>query len=285
MKNNSDYKNLILHPIFEFYVSAKHECNNYNNIVEGSWGKITSEWHYYAHETFTLEKNFLPQYMYKYKGKKNENHHPVFKKTVLKREVYFSNGKETIVIPLEAWKGHWLVKAANQAGIISENSDANMKVIINKFARIKKERIVGGYKLYKLYFGDMFWQYSIEKNIAIKAYKDFKNRTIRFHGDNLKDCILGLEVKLEKMNLPLSHLSPKINENLKNTKISRKICYNMGFCKTGVKEFCSTYNLSNDSYITLNKLRKIVNENSVRKVSPFIDELRDIGNKFGYSII
>jgi hypothetical protein len=265
MKRKRGYTKLSYHKILDFYLCDNMETFNFKDIEPESWGKITEEWHFYAHESYTLEKQIIKGSTY-------------IVKKVYEREVIFSNGKITKVIPISKWQGYWLILAGLKAGILKEDNSQKKVIQMNSSAKVEELESVGNIKVYKLSIGSLFWQYAVEK---LPPYTGLKKAVI-YHAHTMEEALSGLEAKLILL-LPSKKVL-KFDGRKSGNIITREDCLALGFCKNGIDSFCNDYGISEINSIGAVKLLNIVKKKPFGLAMPYLDELQVIMQKHGVEL-
>lgn len=177
------------------------------------------------------------------------------KRTIDSREVNFYNdGKIKYSIEVKTFAGNYLIDAIIEGQKILEQKIKGLaKVQLNKHFSVILIRKVLNVEIFERKLGDA----------QIDFCALYKNET--FHAATISATIAGLQKKL------------KANIYFDREKINKELGFELGFCETGIKEFCTDNNLNFDSTYSRKYLRNIVIANRSENCKKYASELKKIG--------
>lgn len=176
----------------------------------------------------------------------------------------YGRGYQTKSVPLNSWAGDYVVKAINQLQLGPKKSKIKLKVRLNKAFDAKLIKELRGYKFYqRTLLGDVY-DYVIESPAGAV-----------YHDDDYNNLIKGLRTKVKKIRTKLF----KFNSSI---LIDWKLCKQLGFCDTGIEEFCSQFNFNPKNSYDIHEIITRVQQNK-KRAAPFIAELNMLSKSIGYS--
>jgi hypothetical protein len=188
------------------------------------------------------------------------------KNTYSNRQVIFKTinklGKVVeLSYPLTTFAGAFMEKAiASYFGITKIKCPNELKSLqLADYFTITETNAINGYRLFKRSIGTVLWDYAI---------LDTKTGTT-YHASESDQLVSGLRKKLEAK---LSHETAIIN---------RKTGYDLGFCDTGMKQFCSDNSIDLDGSYTRSELRNIVIQHRAINHQKYRWELSRVGIHLG----
>jgi hypothetical protein len=189
----------------------------------------------------------------------HRNHGP--KTTITGRFVKFvsPSDKKVKTVELESWRGNWQLKAIVAAGLVRPQK-GQMNIRLNEAFEIKKIGKKSGITFYiRTLKGEIF------------DYCAVTPLGMTYHAESPIACIKGLKIKraaLQRKEVAV------INWNFLKT---------LGFCDTGIKEFCSIFGFSVKDSVTPDEVYDRVKANPAAAV-PFLTELKTLAETIGYSV-
>jgi len=181
----------------------------------------------------------------------HKSHGP--KRTINSREVnFYKDGKFNFQIDLKSFAGNYLIDAIIDV-LKLEKVKANSKIQLNKYFSISLVRKVLNVEIYERKLADA--------HIDFCAF--YNNET--FHASTMAGTVSGLQKKL------------KANIYFDREKINKEVGYQLGFCETGMKEFCTDNDLDFDGTYSRKDLRNIVIANRADNCKKYASELKKIG--------
>jgi hypothetical protein len=182
------------------------------------------------------------------------------KVTVTGRFVKFisPSGKKTKLVSLEGWRGNWQMKALLEAGLVKPQKGA-MDVRLNEACEIK---CIGKKLSIKFYSRSLKGE--LLDYVAVTAMG------MTYHAESPAACIKGLKIKQAKI------------ERKKVAVIDWSFLRGIGFCKDGIKEFCSVFGFDLKDSVTPSEVYDRVKSNPSAAV-PFLPELRKLAEIVNFS--
>lgn len=224
---------------------------SYLNLTEGGEAKEIGVWTAKAWEEVKLDYNYYSKAWHRSYGPK---------KTVTGRYVRFtSKGGKTKIVELASWAGNWQLKALAEAGIVKPRK-GQMKIRLNAVFDIKVVKKERGYKLYQRTLKGQHVDYCIVSPMGAT-----------FHAESWKECLKGLTAKRKA----------RIRE--KTATVSLSLCKKLGFCDTGIQEFCSVFGFNLKKTYTPAEVHQAVMGNP-HAARPFMAELKSLADAVGFSI-
>jgi hypothetical protein len=189
----------------------------------------------------------------------HRNHGP--KITVTGRFVKFisPSGKKSKTVELDSWRGNWQLKAIVAAGLIKPKK-GQMNIRLNEAFEIKKIGKKQDLTFYARTLKGELYDYCVVTPMGMT-----------YHAETPINCIQGL--KLKRAALKRKEVAI----------IDWKFLKNLGFCDTGIKEFCSVFEFSLKDSVTPDEVYDRVKTNP-SAASPFLAELRTLAETIGYSV-
>jgi len=130
---------------------------------------------------------------------------------------------------------------------------------LDNFFTVNELKAINGFRLFQRLIGPMAWDYAI---------LDTKTRNT-YHAYNYDDLIPGLRKKIN------SHLS------LESELINKQTGFKLGYCETGMRNFCSDNDLDFNASYTRQELRNKVIQNREINLRKYRKELAKVGIKLG----
>jgi hypothetical protein len=127
------------------------------------------------------------------------------------------------------------------------------RVQLNDYIEIKLIRKIRDVEFYERLFAGIHFDFCVSQN---------KNT---YHNANYNNLLSGLRNKIN------AHYESE------NEKITKETGFGLGFCETGMKNFCMNNNLDFEGSYTRQELRNIVLQNRAMNYSKYKTELRKIG--------
>jgi len=164
-------------------------------------------------------------------------------------------------VELKSWQGDFVAKAVIELGLAPKKSKYSMKIRINKAfdAIFLYER--RGYKFYSRTILGEHADYVIESPLGMI-----------YHDEDKSKLIQGLHKKIRNAARKLQGI------------ISWNKCKTLGFCDSGIKEFCNVFGFSTAGQYTLTEIEKAVRKN-INAAEPFIPELKILSSAFNKNVL
>lgn len=223
----------------------------------------------YQHRTFRLEHNNFPvtvtvtvywseDHDWDYYAKSYSRP----KSTYSDRAVIFKSigklGREEEIFrfDLNSFAGNFMEKAiAAFLRVRKVKCSKELKPIqLADYFKVKETHKINGYRIFERYIG-VLWDYAI---------LDTKTGTT-YHAWKKEDLVSGLRAKLQA----------KIDHETE--EITKDTGYRLGFCETGMRQFCSDNNVDFEGVYTRQELRNIVIANRSINCKKYRTELSKIG--------
>ena len=185
------------------------------------------------------------------------------KRWIESRELHIHQpGKGKIAsIPVERWGAKNIVEAlAAYFNIPKQSCPKGRKPVqLNDYFSIRLDHRINGYEIYERLFDDAHVDWCI-----------FDTKTkYTFHSENQEDLISGLRNKLQA----------KLDHEL--GIITKATGFALGFCETGMRNFCTDNNLDFDGEYSRRDLRNIVIQRRELNHRKYRSELAKIGINLG----
>ena len=162
---------------------------------------------------------------------------------------------------ISTWAGNWLINGLVNAGIVTpvKLPKSLKSVQLNTAFNVRLIRTVLGVSVYERTFADCHYDYcAVAGNVT-------------FHGSSIRDCLKGLHKKTTEIKIA------------KETPINWDLCKSLGFCDTGIEEFCSDFGLDLKGNYSPEKINDIV-KTDLSKASKYEQELKKVAQVLNYSI-
>lgn len=188
------------------------------------------------------------------------------KKTISDRKVtiYGYNGRcknplqVVTTIEFDGWRGNVLLQTIKQSGLFSApESKAPLSVRLDKFYDAKLVRTIGHIKIYQRTLLCTHVDYCAVLN------------GVTFHAKSIRSAVRGVHVKI------------KAATKKRNSPINLKLCKDLGFCDTGIKEFCNVFSIDIHGDYSPDEIESMV-RSAPDKAAPFESELRTLAKTLGY---
>lgn len=156
---------------------------------------------------------------------------------------------------LDTFQGNFLIPAiASLLNVAKIDVPKQLKKVqLVDFYTIKLCKKIGEIEIYERYFADLFVDYCILKD------------KVAYHSEIFEDLIPGLR---KKINAKIA----------KETEVlTKQIGFALGFCETGMRNFCADNNLDFNGSYTRKELRNIVIQNRSLNCAKYANELRKVG--------
>lgn len=165
--------------------------------------------------------------------------------------------EEIFRFDLNSFSGNFMEKViAEFQGIEKEKCNKELKPVqLADYFRVWETNKINGYRLFQRYIGVVLWDYAI---------LDTKTGTT-YHACKKEDLVSGLRAKLQA----------KIDHETE--EITKDTGYRLGFCETGMRQFCSDNNVDFEGVYTRQELRNIVIANRSINCKKYRTELSKIG--------
>jgi hypothetical protein len=169
------------------------------------------------------------------------------------------SGKKSKTVELDSWRGNWQLKAIVAAGLV-KSQKGQMNIRLNEAFEIKKFGKKSNITFYVRTLKGEIFDYCAVTPLGMT-----------YHAESPIACIKGLKIKraaLQRKEVAV------INFNFLKA---------LGFCDTGIKEFCSIFGFSVKDSVTPDEVYDRVKANPAAAV-PFLVELKTLAETIGYSV-
>ena len=186
-------------------------------------------------------------------------------KTVDARTVYVRRWNcgeiENRDIQVSSWAGYWALKALIQSGVVSPvKVPSKLKSVqLNNAFEVRLMRTILGVSIYERTLAGSHYDYC-----ALVG-------SVTFHADSIRECLRGLHKKTTEITVA------------KNSPINWDFCRALGFCETGIEEFCSDFNLDIKGNYSPEKIHHAV-KTDMGTAAKYEYELRKVAKVLNYSI-
>jgi hypothetical protein len=183
------------------------------------------------------------------------------KVTITGRFVRFTSptGKKVKTVELDGWRGNWQVRALLAAGLVKPKK-GQMHARLNEAFDIKIVEKRRGYKLYERTLKGEHVDYCLVSPLGVT-----------YHAESFTECLKGLKQKR------------RAQQRKAVATISWDFCRGLGFCKEGIKEFCSAFGFSLSEAYTPQEIYEAI-ASAPAKAAPFESELRTLASVVGFEI-
>jgi hypothetical protein len=154
---------------------------------------------------------------------------------------------------IQAFRGVWMEEAIISFAGLKKVKSNNKRIQINDYMTINLIREIGGCKIYSRLLGSIVWGYALE-------YKG-----ITYHSEKLTDLISGYRFKVAN------------HKKIEGEIISYETGKSLGFCDSGIRQFCADNNLDPDTTMTRADLRNVLVSNRKVNCQKYRTELLQIG--------
>jgi hypothetical protein len=162
------------------------------------------------------------------------------------------------VVEFDAWRGNVLLQAIKQSGLFSApESKAPLAVRLDKFYDAKIIRTIGHINIFE--------------RTLLGTQVDFCAvlNGVTFHANSIRAAVRGVHVKI------------KSAAKKRNSPINLKLCKDLGFCDTGIKQFCNVFNIDLHGDYSPSEIEALV-KSAPEKAAPFENELRTVAKTLNY---
>jgi len=187
------------------------------------------------------------------------------KKTVDSRTVqirkWTPSGTIKMDVELSSWAGNWAIKALVQSGLVQpvKLPKALKAVQLNTAFDVRLVRTILGVSVYERTLAGCHYDYcALGGDVAYQA-------------DTIRDAIKGLHEKTTAKSVA------------KNSPITWALCKSLGFCDTGIREFCSDFGLSEKGSYSAAQIHDLV-KSDLAKSAKYQQELRKVAAALDYAI-
>lgn len=218
------------------------------SIIVGAW-TITSnqdvdkDWHYYGKAW-------------------HRSHGP--KVTVSDRKLTFQRkhgaGILKRVVELSSWSGDFVANAIVSLGIEPKKPTTSLRIRLNKAYNAKLIEKKRGYKIYSRTLLGQHHDWVIESPLGMI-----------YHDADRGNLVKGLHKKIRNQSRKISGA------------IDWKKCRSLGFCETGIKQFCADFGLSIKSAYSPLEIHTRIKQD-IQKAIPYLHELKILADAVGYNV-
>lgn len=162
---------------------------------------------------------------------------------------------------IDSFAGAFMEKAiAAFFGIEKVKCPKELKPIqLADYVTVKETKAINGYRLFERYIGSVLWDYAILNTHTGTTY----------HTYNQEQLVSGLRSKLQA------------KLDIESEEITKQTGYSLGFCETGMRNFCADNNVNFDGLYSRQDLRNIVVATRDINYLKYRIELRQIGITIG----
>lgn len=233
------------------------------DIKEHNYGKISSskvdvgKWTIEVSQNIEKDDSFYSKSWHRTYGAKY---------TVENRLIKFSRkhgrGRLNRSVPLTSWSGRFLSNSIVQAGLAPKSPKLPLRIRLHKAFDAHYVKSIRGYKIYcrTLLGAPVDWVIVAPLGTT-------------YHTDKYSELIRGLFTKIRANSKRLD-----LDSNL----IDWDVCRQLGFCKTGIQEFCDLFNLNVSGQYSCADIELAVRE-APELAEPFIAELMTLAKAYNYS--
>jgi hypothetical protein len=169
------------------------------------------------------------------------------------------SGHRTIEIKLDSWRGNWQMKALIDAKIVKPKK-GQMHIRLNAACDIKKIGVRFGYTFYLRTLKGEPLDYCAVSPLGQT-----------FHAESPSKCIAGIKKKMAAI------------ERRKVATIDWDYLRNLGFCKTGIIEFCDIFGFNPKDRVSPQEVYDRVMA-SPKLATPFLAELKKLADSLDFEL-
>lgn len=161
-------------------------------------------------------------------------------------------------IKIDGWRGQWALKALVESGVVAPvKVAAKLKPVqLNAAFDVRLVRTVMGISIYE--------------RTLLGEHHDYcaVAGSVTFHAGSIRAALKGLHKKTTEVQIR------------KNSPINWDFCKQLGFCDTGIREFCADFGINSKGSYSPDTIRDLVKadlstaakyENELRKVAQVLD--------------
>ncbi|MGL5398138.1 MAG: hypothetical protein ACRDBQ_23170 [Shewanella sp.] len=186
------------------------------------------------------------------------------KYTVLSRSITFKRkhgkGFVTKTLALNSWAGNYIENAMVELGLTPKTS-VPLSVRLHKAYDAKLIKTLRGHRIYQRTLLGQAVDYVIVAPMGTT-----------YHSDQYSNLVRGLYAKIRASKIKMS-----------GDMVDWKACKALGFCDTGIKEFCLTFGLDHKKSYPVRQIEQLVRSNT-RRASPFMSELVMLAKAYNVTI-
>lgn len=217
------------------------------SIHVGAWTitasqSVEKDWHYYSKAW-------------------HRSHGP--KVTILDRKITFQRkhgaGVMKRSVDLESWSGDFVANAIVSLGLEPKKPTTPIRVRLNKAYDAKLTETKRGYKIYSRTLLGQHHDWVIESPLGMI-----------YHDADRGNLVKGLHKKIRNQSRKISGA------------IDWKKCRSLGFCETGIKQFCADFGLSIKGAYSPLEIHTRIKQN-IQKALPYLRELKILADAVGYN--
>lgn len=236
------------------YLTASEELSLAKSQIEkisitiGVWTitssqSVDKDWHYYSKAW-------------------HRSHGP--KVTISDRKITFQRkhgaGVMKRSVDLESWSGDFVANAIVSLGLEPKKPTTPIRVRLNKAYDAKLTETKRGYKIYSRTLLGQHHDWVIESPLGMI-----------YHDTDRSNLIKGLHKKIRSQSRKISGA------------IDWKKCRSLGFCETGIKQFCADFGLSIKSAYSPLEIHTRIKQD-IQKAIPYLHELKILADAVGYNV-
>lgn len=186
------------------------------------------------------------------------------KRTISDRTLTIKNlswKKKILTFPLKSFAGDFVARSVCEAGLEPKKSKGSMKIRLHRaydaiFLESKR-----GYKFFSRTLLGSHYDYVIVSPLGMT-----------YHSESREFLISGLHNKIRKQSRKL------------NGKIDFELCKKLGFCESGIREFCEIFNFSLKGKYFPSDIEAAV-RNDPSNAGAFMRELKILSSALNYRVV
>lgn len=190
----------------------------------------------------------------------HKSHGP--KRTVSDRKITFSRkhgtGTMTRAVELDSWAGDFVANAIVALKLNTKKPVAPIRLRLNQAYDAKLVETKRGYKIYSRTILGQHHDWIIESPMGMT-----------YHCCDRSKLIAGLHKKIRNQTREISGM------------INYKKVHSLGFCESGIKQFCTDFDLNIKNAYSPLEIHTRVKQN-IEKAAKYLGELKILANAFGY---
>ncbi|MGO3848698.1 MAG: hypothetical protein ACTJIB_10505 [Pseudoalteromonas prydzensis] len=237
--------------------TIKSDLNLSNTRIQSAMAELGS-WQIKTTQTVDENWNFYSKSWHRSHGPKIE---------VYGRKITFTrkHGRGQIVktLDLNSWAGNFIEKAIVELGLEPKKPKFPLSIRLHKAFDAKLIKTIRGHKIYERTLLGQAVDYVIVAPLGTT-----------YHSSNYKDLFKGLFKKIRAAKARID-----FGEGL----VDWTACRKLGFCKEGIKEFCSTFGFDLKGSYSPSEIESAVRKN-INAATPFMPELRVLADAYNHKI-
>lgn len=230
------------------------------DIHDHNYGKMTSataavgNWTITTSQDIDANRNYYSKAWHRKYGAKF---------TVSNRQITFTRphgrGTLTKTMKLKSWSGDYVARAVIEFGLEPKRPKFPLSIRLNKAYDATFLREKHGFKFYaRTLLGEVV-DYVIVSPLGTTYHDDIENNLTK-----------GLRKKIKNRA-----------RKLRGELIDWTVCKKLGFCDSGLKEFCNLYGLNTRSIYTPEEIERVIRKRP-KLATPFLSELKTLARAVNY---